>query len=325
MRRFPSRLAVAGTAVALTAGLIAPTAARAATNPATKPAPRVGALRWAALGDSYTAGVIEATGDLTEPQDGCARTAGSYPEIIRRDLGSLADLRDVSCSGATTPDVYANKQSPLGRPLPPLGTDPNAPYPPVPPQVDAVDPDTRVITVAIGGNDLGFADILKDCIELGAAHLGLGAPCKDRYDAQLSGRFDELRNTYDTMLGALQAKAPSARIVTVGYPHLIPENARLCQYGDLLQFATFTAGDLDWARTRVLEPLNRVIEQAASARQDTYVDLYSGSAGHSVCDADHWLDGVLTSVVPVKYAVVHPNAKGQAFAARQVEGTVLGS
>ncbi|MFJ9774129.1 SGNH/GDSL hydrolase family protein [Kitasatospora sp. NPDC101157] len=195
----------------------------------------------------------------------------------------------------------------------------------MPPQVDAVDPDTQVITVGIGGNDLGFAGILKDCIELGAAHLGRGTPCKDKYDTQLAGRFDELRNDYDTMLGALQAKAPSARIFTVGYPHLIPENARLCQYGNLLQFATFTAGDLTWARTRILEPLNQVIERQTSARQADYVDLYSGSAGHSVCDADHWLDGVLTSVVPLKYAVVHPNAKGQAFAARQVEGTVLGS
>ncbi|MFI9363966.1 SGNH/GDSL hydrolase family protein [Kitasatospora sp. NPDC053057] len=321
MPRSPSRLAVAGTAVALTAGLIAPTAAQAAAKPAT----RAGALKWAALGDSYTAGVIEATGDLTAPQDGCARTTGSYPELIRRDLGSLADLRNVSCSGATTLDVHANKQSPIGRPLPPLGTDPNAPYPPVPPQVDAVDPDTRVITVGIGGNDLGFAGILKDCIELGATNLGQGTPCKDKYDAQLAGRFDQLRTDYNTMLGALRLKAPSARVITVGYPHLIPTDAKLCRYGDPLQFATFTAGDLAWARTRVLEPLNLVIEQVTSARQDTYVDLYPGSAGHSVCDADHWLDGVLTSVIPLKYAVVHPNAKGQAFAATQVEDTVLGS
>ncbi|CAM5342680.1 SGNH/GDSL hydrolase family protein [Streptomyces viridifaciens] len=320
MRRFPSRLAVAGAAVVLTAGLIAPTAAQAAARPAT----RAGTLKWAALGDSYTAGIIEATGALTAPQDGCARTTGSYPELIRRDLGSGADLRNVSCSGAATPDVYANKQSPNGRPLPPLGTDPNAPYPPVPPQVDAVDPDTQVITVGIGGNDLGFAEILKDCIELGAARLGLGTPCKDKYDAQLPGRLDRLRTGYNAMLGALQTKAPSARIYTVGYPHLIPENAHLCRYGSLPQFATFTAGDLVWARTRILEPLNLVVEQATSAQQDTYVDLYAGSAGHSVCDGDHWLDGVLTSVVPLRYAVVHPNAEGQAFAATQVENTVLG-
>ncbi|MFJ9842321.1 SGNH/GDSL hydrolase family protein [Kitasatospora sp. NPDC101155] len=320
MPRFPSRLAVAGTAVTLAAGLITPTTAQAAAKPAT----RAGALRWAALGDSYTAGVIEATGDLTEPNDGCARTTGSYPELIRRDLGSLVSLRNVSCSGATSLDAYTNKQSPLGRPLPPLGTDPNAPYPPVPPQVDTVERDTDVITVGVGGNDLGFGGILKDCIELGAAALGRGTPCKDKYDAQMPGRLAELRTDYSTMLGALRMKAPSARILAVGYPHLFPENANHCRYGDLLQFATFTTGDLAWARTAVLEPLNAIIAQDTAAQDDTFVDLYPATTGHSVCDADHWLDGALTSILPLKYAVVHPNAKGQAFAAAQVEDAVLG-
>ncbi|MER7671073.1 SGNH/GDSL hydrolase family protein [Kitasatospora sp. NPDC096128] len=321
MPRVPSRLAVAGTAATLALGLITPTAAQAAAKPAT----RAAALKWAALGDSYTAGVIEATGDLTAPQDGCARTTGSYPELLRRDLGSLVDLHNVSCSGATSPDVYADKQSPLGRPLPPLGTDPDAPYPPVPPQIDTVTPDTDVITVGIGGNDLGFGQILKDCIELGATHLGQGTPCKDKYAAQLPGRLNRLRTDYGTMLAALRAKAPSAKVVTVGYPHLVPEDAARCQYGNPLQFATFTTGDLAWARTGVLEPLNLVIEQVSSAQQDTYVDLYPGSAGHSVCDADHWLDGVLTSVVPLRYALVHPNARGQAFAADRVGSALLGN
>jgi lysophospholipase L1-like esterase len=320
MPRFPSRLAVAGTAVALAVGLITPTTAQAATRPAT----RAGALRWVALGDSYTAGMIEATGDLTEPHDGCARTTGSSPELIRRDLGSLVSLRNVSCSGATSKNVYADKQSPIGRPLPPLGTDPDAPYPPVPPQIDAVGPNTDVITVGVGGNDLGFGEILKSCIELGATTLGQGTPCKDKYDAELLARFNQLRSGYDQMLTALHTEAPFAEVLAVGYPHLIPEDANRCRYGDLLQFSTFTTGDLAWARTRILEPLNAVVAQETAAHGDTFVDLYPATTGHSVCDADHWLDGVLTSILPLKYALVHPNAKGQAFAATQVEDAVLG-
>ncbi|MEU9078986.1 SGNH/GDSL hydrolase family protein [Kitasatospora sp. NPDC004745] len=321
MPRFLSRLAVTGTAAVLAAGLITPTAVEAAARP-TDPART---LKWAALGDSYTAGVIEATGGLTAPRDGCARTTGSYPEIVRRGLGALVDLHNVSCSGATSADVDTNKQSPIGRPLPPFGVDPAAPYPPVPAQIDAVDPDEDVITVGVGGNDLGFGEILGDCIALGATHLGLGSPCKDKYDAQLAGRFDRLRTGYGAMLTALRQKAPSARIITVGYPHLVPEDATRCRFGDPLQFATFTTGDLAWARTSILEPLNQAIEQIASARQDTFVDLYAGSAEHSVCDADHWLDGVLTSVIPLKYALVHPNADGQSFAATRVGAAVRGT
>ncbi|MFH8381999.1 SGNH/GDSL hydrolase family protein [Kitasatospora sp. NPDC018058] len=320
MPRLLSRLAVAGTAVALAAGLITPTTAEAATRPAT----RTGALRWAALGDSYTAGMIEATGDLTEPRDGCARTTGSYPELIRRDLGSLVSLRDVSCSGATGKNVYATAQSPIGRPLPPLGTDPDAPYPPVPPQIDAVGPATDLITVGVGGNDLGFGEILKSCIELGATTFGQGTPCKDKYDAELPDRFNRLRADYDRMLTALHARAPFAKVLTVGYPHLMPEDTDLCRYGDLLQFSTFATGDLAWARDAVLRPLNAVIAQDAAAHGDTFVDLYPATAGHSVCDSDHWLDGVLTSVLPLEYALVHPNAKGQAIVAALVEDAALG-
>ncbi|MFE4971254.1 SGNH/GDSL hydrolase family protein [Kitasatospora sp. NPDC056651] len=320
MPRFLSRLAIAGTAAALAAGLITPTTAQAAA----RPGPRAGALRWAALGDSYTAGIIEATGDETAPLDGCARTVGSYPEIIRRDLGPLVDLNNASCSGATTENVYATKLSPLGRPLPPFGTDPNAPYPPVPPQIDAVSPDADLVTVGIGGNDLGFGGILKDCIELGATHLGQGTPCKDKYDAGLPDRMRQLNGDYATMLDALHAKARSARVITVGYPHLIPESADLCQFGNLLQFGTFTTGDLVWARTAVLEPLNGIIAAQTARHQDTFVDLYPSTAGHSVCDTDHWLDGVLTSLIPLEYAVVHPNAAGQAHTAALVEDAVLG-
>ncbi|MEU9043932.1 MULTISPECIES: SGNH/GDSL hydrolase family protein [unclassified Kitasatospora] len=320
MPRFLSRLAVAGTAAVLAAGLTTPTTVQAAAEPSA----RARALTWVAMGDSYTAGVIEATGDLTEPRDGCARTVGSYPEIIRRDLGSLVDQRNVSCSGATTENIHATKLSPLGRPLPPLGTDPGAPYPPVPPQIDAVGPATDLVTVGIGGNDLGFAEILKNCIELGATHLGQGTPCKDTYDAGLPDRLAALRSGYDTMLTALHVRAPFAKVLTVGYPHLIPENVNLCTYGDLLQFATFTIGDLAWARTAILEPLNAVIAQNTAAHGDTFIDLYPSTAGHSVCDPDHWLDGVLTSAIPLKYAVVHPNARGQANAAAVVEDAVLG-
>lgn len=218
MPRFLSRLAVAGTAVALTAGLITPSAAQAAAEPSG----RVRTLAWAALGDSYTAGFVEAAGAETEPRDGCARTTGSYPELIRRGLGPLVELRNVSCSGATVKDVYQTKEAPPGRPLPPLGTNPGAPFPPVPSQIDAVSPSADVITVEIGGNTLGFAEILKGCIELGAAVLGQGTPCKDKFDASLPDRFDQLRGDFDQMLGALHAKAPSARLLAVGYPTSSP-------------------------------------------------------------------------------------------------------
>ncbi|SEG94179.1 GDSL-like Lipase/Acylhydrolase family protein [Actinacidiphila yanglinensis] len=321
MPRFLSSFAVAGTAAALLAALLAPGAAQAAA-PASG---RAADLSWVALGDSYTAGVIQATGDTYEnPPDGCARTIESYPEVIRRDLGSLVSLRDVSCGAATVKDVYETKQTPLGRPLPPSGTDPDAPFTPVAPQIDAVAPDTDLITVGAGGNTVGFGEILIRCLALGAEHGNQGTPCKDELDASLSGRLDQLRKDYGQMLDALHTKAPFARMVTVGYPHVIPEDATSCTYGDLRQFGTITTGDLAWARTHILEPLNAAIAQESVAHNATFVDLYPSTTNHSVCDSNHWVDGIFSSLIPLRYAYVHPNAKGQANTASQVEDAILG-
>ncbi|MET8747835.1 SGNH/GDSL hydrolase family protein [Streptomyces sp. NPDC004728] len=322
MPRFLSSFAAAGTTAALFAALIALNAAQAAA-----PAPdrENNSLSWVALGDSYTAGVIQATGDTFDfPPDGCARTTESYPEVIRRDFGSLVNLRNVSCGAATVKDIYETKQTPLGRPLPPSGTDPDAPFAPVAPQIDAVAPDTDLITVGAGGNTVGFGEILFRCLALGAEHGNKGTPCKDELDATLPGRLDQLRQDYGQMLDALHTKAPNAKVKTVGYPHVIPEAATSCTYGDMRQFGTITTGDLTWARTHILEPLNTAIAQESAAHNATFIDLYPTTANHSVCDSDHWTDGILSSLVPLRYAFVHPNAKGHANTASLVEDAILG-
>ncbi|MCC9307835.1 SGNH/GDSL hydrolase family protein [Kitasatospora sp. RB6PN24] len=327
MARFLSRLALAGTAGLLTVGLAVPPAQAVPDRTATRPADRSGPLTWTALGDSYSAGVVQATGNEFEaPPDGCARTTGSYPELLRHSLGSAVVLRNVTCSGATIAGVYRSSQVPAGRPMPPLGTDPDAPFAPVPPQIDALSPQTKVITVGIGGNTLGFIDILTSCLELGAVSLGQGTPCEAKFGAGMSGRLQQVSTEYDAMLTALHAKAPHARIVTVGYPHLFPEDASRCHYGDLLEFGTITTGDLAWARTAVLERLNAVIQKVTGAHRDTFVDLYPSTAGHSACDradGNNWVDGLLSSLVPLRYAYVHPNAKGQAHAAERVKPALL--
>ncbi|MFJ5924993.1 SGNH/GDSL hydrolase family protein [Kitasatospora sp. NPDC092948] len=315
MSRTLSRLAVAATAVVLAAGLAVPSTADARD--------RAGALRWVALGDSYTAGVIQATGDVFEtPPDGCARTTQSYPEIARRDLGARVDLRNVSCGAATIDNVYREQQTPLGRPMPPDAIDPNAPFAPVPPQLDAVGPKTDLVTIGIGGNTMGFAEIIQRCVELGDRSKNTGTPCKDEFTPSMSVRLDTVRQQYDQMLTALHSKAPTAKVITVGYPHIVPNDTASCRFGDIQQLHTITAGDLDWARTAVLEPLNKVIQQVSAAHGATYVDQYASSAGHSVCDSDHWVDGVVSSIVPLQFAFVHPNAKGQANVARLVENAI---
>lgn len=321
--RFRRGFAVLGAAAALAATAVAPTQASPGAPGSRAQAP----MEWVALGDSYTAGVIQAAGEEFEiPRDGCVRTTESYPEVVRRELGPLVDLRNVSCGAAEIRHIAQEPHEPLGRPQPLLGPDPDAPFEKVAPQLESVPAQTGLITVGIGGNSAGFGTVLKRCVELGLAEGNNGAPCEEELGATLPATLAGVRREYDAMLTAIHAKAPDARVLTVGYPHVVPEDATRCTFGDFREFATITHGDLTWARTELLEPLNRIIREVTASHGDTFVDVYAGGEDHSVCDrtgGQNWVDGIYTSLFPAVPALVHPNAKGHAHVAQRLEDAIL--
>ncbi|MFJ5035980.1 SGNH/GDSL hydrolase family protein [Streptomyces sp. NPDC088560] len=323
MPRFSKKLA--GVAVAAALCLLGASAS------SSTPAAAASSLQWVALGDSYTAGAIPAAGDTFEhPRDGCQRTTESYPEITRRDLGSLVHLRNVSCGSATIANVDREEQTPTGYELHIPGVidqhDPDYPFDPVPPQIAVLSPSTDLVTVGVGGNSLGFGEILGKCIELGPTGSVGSSPCKDHFEGSMPARLETVRREYDQMLTAIHAKAPFAKVITVGYPTVIPDAPANCVYGNPLQLSTIRHADLNWLRESALEPLNAVIQQVTAAHGDRYVDIYSSSKGHSVCapGQEKWVEGILQHLVPTTWALVHPNARGQANAATQVEDAILG-
>jgi hypothetical protein len=222
--RFRTRLALLGSAAALAAGALVP--AQFAGAPSAAAAVE---YQWVALGDSYTAGVIRAAGDIFEfPRDGCERTGRSYPQVIDRDLYGLFDLTNASCGAATIENVTDRAQEPIGRHLPPHVPDPDYPFPAVPPQSEAVGPATDVITVGVGGNTLGFADLLEKCMQLGGEAGDEKTPCKDALAAGIPARLKTVRTEYDRMLTVLHERGPKAKILTVGYPTVIPQDTAKC-------------------------------------------------------------------------------------------------
>lgn len=318
MASFRTCLALLGSAAALAAGALAPAQLAGAQRAA------AASYQWVALGDSYTAGVIPAAGEVFEyPRDGCERTDRSYPQVIDRDLGSLFDLTNVSCGAATIQDVTFRAQEPIGRHLPPFSEDPDYPFPPVPPQSEAVGPGTDVITVGVGGNTLGFAEILMTCLQLGAGSGGVGTPCRDDLADDIPARLTKVGKDYDEMLTVLHERAPHAKILAVGYPTVIPKDTSKCRYNDLEQFGSITQGDLDWLRQDVLDPLNKTAEKSAGTHDAAaFVDLYDSSQNHSVCDTGKWVEGLFTHV-PDQPALVHPNARGHRNAADHVAAAIL--
>ncbi|MER6105609.1 SGNH/GDSL hydrolase family protein [Streptomyces sp. NPDC001832] len=319
MASFRTRLALLSSVAALAAGALAP-----AQPAGAQPAAAAAAHQWVALGDSYTAGVIPAAGDTFEvPRDGCERTDQSYPQVIDRDLGALFDLANVSCGAATIENVTFRAQEPIGRHLPPFSEDPDYPFPAVPPQSAAVSPGTDMITVGVGGNTLGFADLVFQCLQLGGGSGGVGTPCRDDLADDIPSRLNKVSRDYDKMLTVLHERAPHAKILTVGYPTVIPQDTSKCRYNNLEQFGPITQGDLDWLRTDVLEPLNKAIEKSVGAHDSArFVDLYDSSRNHSVCDTGKWVEGIFTRV-PDQPALVHPNARGHRNAADHVAAAML--
>ncbi|WP_031519634.1 SGNH/GDSL hydrolase family protein [Streptomyces sp. NRRL F-5123] len=318
MTRFRARLALLCSAAALAAGAVVPAQFGGAQSSAAAEE-----HQWVALGDSYTAGVIQAAGNTFEvPRDGCERTDRSYPQVIDRDLYGLFELTNVSCGAATIANVTDTPQHPIGRHLPPFSEDPDYPFPAVPPQSEAVGPDTDVITVGVGGNTLGFDDFITKCMQLGGENDGKGTPCKDALGADVPERLKTVRHEYDRMLTVLHERAPKAKILAVGYPTVIPRDTAKCSFGDLTQFGTITSGDLAWLRADVLEPLNKTIDDSTGTQDAAgYVDLYTSSRDHSVCDDSKWVEGVVT--LPDQLSFVHPNALGHRNAADHVEEALL--
>jgi len=118
------------------------TAAPGNPAPTSRPAPSTSdptgspAIRWVALGDSYSAGTGEAR------SGGCATSDASYASQLAASLGSDASMTSAACSGATTADV-------LDR------------------QLAQVTGHTTMVTITVGGDDVGFASIAEQCV-LGA-------------------------------------------------------------------------------------------------------------------------------------------------------------
>src|SRR3954469_2853007 len=247
-------------------------------------------LPYVALGDSYSA----ASGVLPpdpEAPPACMRSTGNYPHILAAATG--AQLTDVTCGAAETGDFFSSQ------------------HPGVASQLDALDEDTQLVTMTIGGNDSGvFINSIVQCGIAGASTLGQGSPCKDRYGSSFE---DTIRTTtYPSLVEALtavRARAPHARVAVLGYPWILPAT------GGCFDQMPVAEGDVPYLRG-VQATLNDAVRRAAAATHVTYVDMNTVSEGHDACQGlgVRWIEPVLQGTNPV---IVHPNALGESEMAAQ--------
>ncbi len=247
-------------------------------------------LRYVALGDSYSAASGVLPPDISAPLQ-CLRSTRNYPHVLARETG--AQLTDVTCGAADTSDFFEPQ------------------YPGVAPQLDAVKPDTQLVTMTIGGNDSGvFIDAILSCGTAGLLALGQGSPCRDRYGSSFEDTIGT--TTYPALVRSLEAvrsKAPRARVAILGYPWIMPAS------GSCFTKMPVAAGDVSYVRG-IQATLNDAVRRAALQTGATYVSLDGVSEGHDACQpiGVRWVEPVLQGTNPV---IVHPNALGEAGMAAQ--------
>jgi lysophospholipase L1-like esterase len=247
-------------------------------------APAYAAREYVSLGDSFTAGPLI---PLQIQPFGCLKSNNNFPHLTARNLG--LDLKDPSCSGAETEDMEN-----------PQNVDPDGPNPP---QFDSLTRQTRIVTLQIGGNDIGFSSIARDC----TATANEGTPCQDRYVRdgrdEISDRIRATTPLVDAVLDGIRARSPKARVLVVNYAAILPDEGPGCW-----PQMPITDGDVPYLRAKQKE-LNEMLAVQAAANGAELVDWYTASIGHDACQAPviRWVE----PAVPVNAAApLHPNLGG---------------
>ena len=255
------------------------------------------AANYVSLGDSYVAGPF--IPNLIGSPYGCIRSDHNYSHLAAPSIG--LPLRDPSCSGATTDDMTQ-----------PQNVDPDGPNPP---QFNSLDSATTVVSLTIGGNDIGFSSIAESCI----TYNPFSHPCKDKYDSggvdQISQRIQATAPKVAAVLQGIHARSPSARVLVVNYPAIFPETG----YGCWPQMP-IAYQDVPYLRAKERE-LNQMLATQAAANGATLVSWYAASVGHDACKSSsvRWVE----PLVPGNSAApIHPNLAGMTGAANVLIGAV---
>jgi lysophospholipase L1-like esterase len=269
----------------------------AATLSGLVPGTAVGAqpLQYVAVGDSYAAGPLIPNQSLSPL--GCLRSDHNYAHLSASALG--LSLTDVSCSGATTANITQPQSTTIGT---------------NPAQDSALGSATNVVSLQMGGNDIGFTSILESC----ATVWPFGSPCKNKYDPngqdQLLARINATAPKVAAGIQTIKALAPHAAVFVVGYGDILPSSGIGCW-----PVMPFAFGDVPYLNTTELE-LNAMLASVASAHGATYVDTYTPSKAHNACTGSaRWIEPIVPTTAA---APVHPNALGMQNFATVVEGVM---
>ncbi|MFJ4921451.1 SGNH/GDSL hydrolase family protein [Streptomyces sp. NPDC088725] len=223
------------------------------------------AVDYVALGDSYSSGV--GSGGYDSASGDCKRTPRAYPQLWAASHAP-SSFAFTACSGALTGDVTASQLAPLN-----AGTD--------------------LVSITIGGNDAGFSDVMTTCVlQSEATCLNRVATARGFVDSTLPGRLDAVYT-------AIRSKAPSARVVVLGYPRFYKLSGNcIAGLSEAERSAINSASDY----------LNAATAKRAADHGFTFVDVAPNFSGHEICSGSEWLHSLDLLNIGESY---HPTQQGQ--------------
>jgi lysophospholipase L1-like esterase len=277
------------------------------TDPRVRMEPEEAALwgNYVALGDSYSSG--DGAGDYdpaTAEPGGCWRSEHAYSQLIAQEFDFAGSLGFYACSSHRATHM-----------LDQLGTPES--------QIERVTEHTSLVTLGIGGNDLGFIPVLRTCI-MRMPLLETGA-CQAQ-EGQINRRLDAFEDDLATVLGEIRERAPDARVLVLGYPRLFPEEPQAMYY-------TLSVSDQVWLNEigrnlndRIRDVVYEVDGDVYGQRQSgsvEYVNTFSALNGYEVSAEESWLNGIVLGQLGgeglrVDRASFHPTAQGQMSIADRV-------
>jgi hypothetical protein len=269
------RLAFSGTVLAVALVLTPLTSSTAA-----KPAPAPTAVdEYAGLGDSYSAGNGAFSTNLDRT---CNRNTYAYPYVVSQARANT-HLTFVACGGAVTGDIVSKQASSLSA-------------------------DTDYVSLTIGGNDVGFANLILNCGGWS------DAACQSAVDTTNVKIADELPAKLDAAYAAIKAGAPNARaVVVLGYPHLLSSNISCAAATGI------SAAEVSMLNG-VVDNLDATIGNRAAAAGFTFQSAISAFSGHDMCASDPWANGTSWSLADAYHPTRNGYSKGYAPLVRQVIG-----
>jgi hypothetical protein len=284
------------------------------------------------MGDSFSSG--EGAFDYLAGTDSdvnhCHLSSQSYPLLLTHDLFSSTGGHSVACSGAVINDIGATSAKYRGQVshisdfgslqanepalLNSIQTNFLPGYIAQQRFVRQYQPSFQ--TVMIGGNDIGFGDMLEKCVMFKLSLHTSDNTCYNTYEDRLEilNLVDRTIPRWAALYRELVSAAPGTHLYAIGYPEIAIDN------GNCALNVHLGKNELEFA-VELTHYLNDAIAEAASAAGVSYIDIGDALAGHRLCETASYNvavngltagnDAGLLGINFLGKESYHPNALGQ--------------